>query len=218
MSKEKEEFDLGLEDLFVDDEVEDKETVERMKREKTMKKFKEIGVKIFWIIAFAALIGFLVYDNSKEKSEPKSVVSKQNIKEVALKEELVQKHSAVIFDEADFSFSKDVQEKVGNSFLLEGSIYDIFSKNGKIFVKLDGYDYFGIFEISEEQERYIRDQKNEYSSIHDLLVVVRLSDISKSLFDIETENDGVDIWTYREPSDDFLLRGQLLDVRDLANN
>jgi hypothetical protein len=212
MSDKNEQADL--EDLFRDDEGTD----ESVEKEAKAKKLKEVGVKIFWTIALAALIGYIVYYNSTKKSEPKSVVSEQNIKEVALKEELVQKHSAVIFDEADFSFSKDVQEKVGNSFLLEGSVYDIFRKNGKVFVKLDGYDYFGIFEISEEQERYIREQKNEYGSIYGLFAVVRLSDISKSLFDVETENDGEDIWTYREPSDDFLLRGELLDVKGLTNN
>lgn len=208
---------VGIEDLFRDEE--DKEGDEKMKKEIRIERLKDIGIKVLWITGAAAVIAFLVFfNNPGEKNESKDTSNELEAKELALKDGLVKRYDAVIFDEQGFSFSKDVQERKEDNFLLKGDVYDIFRENDKVFVKIDGYDYFGVFEVSAEQEEYIRKQKSEYGSIYDLLIVVRLSDISKSLFDIEAERDNEDIWTYREPSEDFLLKGQLLDVKGIASN
>jgi len=58
-----------------------------------------------------------------------------------------------------------------------------------------------------------REKTDEYGTIDDLVFIVKVSDASKSLFETEIVNDGDDSWTYNKPSDDFLLKGDLLDVK-----
>lgn len=214
MSNKKDDIDWG--DLFSeDDDIQDEETSIKVNNDERFEKFKEVGKKILIFIVAVLIVGYLFtnFNSTKKDESPKNDLHEQEAKESLVKEELIKKYEAILMDDKEFSFSKDIQNSIENKFILQGTIYDIFRNDEKTFIKIEGHNYFGIFEINNEQEGYIRNAKNEYGAIYNLFIVVQLNSVSKSLFDVEAENDGEDIWTYINPSEDFFLKGQLIDVK-----
>jgi len=171
-------------------------------------------LKIVGILIVVIFLGNLFVSNSqKDDSEEKA---RQEEKEAiqSIKDGLLRQYNAVDFDESSFSFSEDIQKELGKSFFFDGSVHDIFQRDGKRFIVLTGYDYTGTFEASEEQIKYIRDQlKKDNLFSPDIFSVVRLDDVSKLSFETEHDKDGEDVWVYTQPSDDFLLQGELLEVK-----
>jgi hypothetical protein len=208
----------SLKDMFEETSSADQASISerKYKAEERKENMKNIGIKLLKVIGVLIVVIFLgnsfISNSQKDDSEEKV---RQEEKEMIqlIKDGLLQQYNATDFDKANFSFSEDIQKELGKAFFFEGSIYDIFQKDGKRFIVLTGYDYIGTFEASEEQIKYIRNklQKDALFS-PDIFFVVRLDDVSRLSFETEHDKDGEDVWVYTQPSDDFLLRGELLEV------
>jgi hypothetical protein len=193
-------------------------------KEKLVQMLKKIA-----LVSVAILIGINVFSSvshnknlsqeslNKEKNELQEKNKETAIQEEQkkkLESEMLEKYNALNFNEENFNFTEDIQNEPNKTFLFKGRVYDIFKNGDDFFVKIDDwYGNFGIFKASEEQVRYMREKTDEYGTIDDLLLVVKVSDASKSLFETKVEIDGDDSWTYNQPSDGFLLKGTTIDVK-----
>lgn len=209
----------SLKDIFEETSSADQESISerKYKAEERIENMKNIGIKLLKVIGVLIVVIFLgnsfVSNSQKDDSEEKA---RQEEKEMiqSIKDGLLQRYNATDFDKADFSFSEDIQKELGKAFFFDGNIHDIFQKDGKRFIVLTGYDYTGTFEASEEQIKYIRNklQKDDLFP-PDIFFVVRLDEVSRLSFKTEHDKDGEDVWVYTQPSDDFLLQGELLGVK-----
>ncbi|MGB5052209.1 MAG: hypothetical protein WBO46_24885 [Caldilineaceae bacterium] len=209
----------SLKDIFEETPSPDQESIseKEYKTEERKENMKNIGIKFLKVIGVLIVVIFLgnsFVSNSKKDDSEEKARQEETERIQSIKDGLLQQYNATDFNKADFSFSEDIQKELGKSFFFDGSIYDIFQKDGKRFIVLTGYDYIGTFEANEDQIKYIRNklQKDDLFS-PDIFFVVRLDDVSRLSFETEHDKDGEDVWVYTEPSDDFLLRGELLEVK-----
>jgi hypothetical protein len=206
-------------DNFEETSSDDQEPISKRKymTEERKESMKNIGVKLLKVIGVLIVVIFVgnsfVSNSQKDDSEEKA---KQEEKEMiqSIKDGFLQQYNATDFDKAEFFFSEDIQKELGKAFFFDGSIHDIFQKDGKRFIVLTGYDYIGTFEASEEQIKFIRNklQKDDLFP-PDIFFVARLDEVSRLSFKTEHDKDGEDVWVYTQPSDDFLLQGEILGVK-----
>lgn|GEM_PF-4290718 len=187
----------------------------------------ETWKKILWVIAgiaFILLIVYLVYENNPKKEEAQNAPSEEQIREDKLKNELVEKYGAVVFADQDFEFSKDIQEKSSDNFLLKGTINDIYIKNEKYYVQFSSQwfsDYTGIFEVSNELYDQIKNNFNKKSILKDYFAVVKIDNALKPMLKINGYQEGLgeDEQILELNADGntniFLLRGSLIDIREI---
>jgi hypothetical protein len=204
---------LDNEDLF---------ELENNKKEERIEKIKEVGIKTLKVIGTIAVILFIGYsllNNSKKNEATENVPSEAEIRKTTLKNELVEKYNTVVFDDQNFAFSKDIQDNSDKNFLLQGSINDIYEKDGKSFVKIsDGYYYYGIFEINSEQINFINAntiKDDSFSLSDDFFVVVKINDASKPIYEIDGEADAGSVYINTSLPDVFILKGNLADIKKI---
>ena len=228
-SKKQEDADFKiLSDIFEGIEPDEKEVhieedqaeIENNKKQERIEKLKEMGIKtlkIIGTITVIVFIGYGLFSGSNKSKDIQNIPSEAEIKEIALKKELSGKYNAIIFDDNKYLFSKDLQENIDKNFLIEGWVHDIYKQDEKYFIKLNGYGYHGIFEISKGHIEYLGSGENEKGWRDNFFVIIKLANASKPLFEknASIEKDSEDLLVYDEYSDDFLLEGEILAIQKI---
>jgi len=220
MPNEKKQDNINLDSIFEDEIIETEKEIQKREKEEKLERLKEMSIKIvkfIGIFTVVAFIGYSIFSDSTKSNDMQNVPSEAEIKEIALKKELSGKYNAVIFDDNKYRFSKDLQENIDKNFLIEGWVHDIYKQDKKYSVKLNGYGYHGIFEISEEHIEYLGSGENEKGWRDNFFVIIKLNNASKSLFEknASIEKDSEDLLVYDEYSDDFLLEGEILAIQKI---
>lgn len=214
MENSKKQDDIDFDSVFKDEIVDTEKEIQQRKKQEMIEKIKKVG-KATGTIIVVCFIVYWMFSSEVKNKDIQNTPSESEIKETALKNDLVEKYNAIIFANNDYSFSKNLQENIDRNFLIEGWVHDIFKENDKYFIKVEGYGYFGIFEISDDNMKYVIESKNEDSILDIFFIIIKPNAVSKSLFEMKAERDGEDTYAYNEASDDFLLKGIVLDIKKM---
>ncbi|HAT73818.1 MAG: hypothetical protein US30_C0004G0082 [Candidatus Moranbacteria bacterium GW2011_GWF2_36_839] len=220
MTDEKNRDDVNLDSIFEGDIVETEKEIQQRKKGGKIEILKELGIKTLKFIGgfvVVIFIGYILFSDSSNNKDIQNTPSETEIKEIALKKELSGKYNAVIFDDNKYLFSKDLQENIDKNFFIEGWVHDIYKQDEKYFIKLNGYGYHGIFEISKGHIEYLGSGENEKGWKDNFFVIIKLANASKPLFEknASIEKDSEDLLVYDEYSDDFLLEGEILAIQKI---
>jgi len=154
--------------------------------------------------------------SKEEGSKNKSNENTQ--KDDTIRNDLVNKYDAIVFDDKKFIFSKDITDISNRNLLLSGSVNDIYEKDGKYFMKIDdGHTYYGIFEVNSNQTDYIKskaDADEFFSILNDFLVVVKIDNVFRPAFRIDADNgtEGAAVQLDTYSSDFFMLHGNAIEI------
>jgi hypothetical protein len=221
----KKENDDDYEDLFNEDETEDifsfSADEELNKEEERKEKMKNLVIKTLraiGIVIAIAFFGYFVISNSQKEKNQEKIEQEETTREeerlATIKSNFIQQYNAIDFKEKDFVFSEDIYKEYSKNFFFEGFVDDIYRKEEKRFIILSDYNYTGTFEISEEHVNTIRNQiAEDDSSYPSFFFIVEIDTASKLSFQTETDRDGEDVWVYTQPSNDFLLKGKVIDIK-----
>ena len=158
------------------------------------------------------------FESNKEKTEINNLQEERRVKEESLKSDLIKKYNPIIFEDSNFSFSKDIQDKTDNHFLLKGEVHDLYQKEDKNFIQLNSFlypDYVGVFEINDDQLNFIKTNLGGDNFFSEVFAIVKINDVSKPLFKVEGNID-VDAVDINEASSDmFLFKGVLIDIKKI---
>lgn len=169
--------------------------------------------KILYSLAIISVI-FLTGCSSQSSNELDSKTTEAE-KVETVKNDLLRQYNAIDFNSREFRFSKDIQDKSSENFLLTNvTIEDIFSKDEKAYIRLRSlYDGMGIFEITDSQLTQIKEANIDPLELFaDIYAVVKIDSVSKPRYvygDIDGEDVDIDI----DSSDNFFMKGKLVDIK-----
>ncbi|NCD07399.1 MAG: hypothetical protein EOL97_14905 [Spirochaetia bacterium] len=169
---------------------------------------------IIWIAIGLFIYFVLIVPSIKQRdqeAEQKLEQEREKIEENNKMNEIASEYNAVIFNQHEFSYSKDVQNN--KNYLLEGSIHDIYQENGIVYLMLYGWNFIGKLEINSDQEKSIREiaSKEEISFFGDMVIIAEINSVKRGMFENNIDEDLI----YRDLSDDFFLRGKLISIKSI---
>ena len=168
---------------------------------------------IVWCLIIGAGIYFIFFHVGNSDNETSNTHEDSISEYDEMINSIASEYNAIILDKQDFQYSKDIKQNFDKRFLVEGSVHDIFERDGITYVRIDNwFGFVGEFEINEEQEKYIREKSSSRSIFDEFVMVVELYSVRKNMYEYEADIDGEDYWVDRDLSDEFSLKGKTLSV------